>query len=85
VPTLVIGGRYDEVSPKEARNIHRRIAGSKLVTFSRSSHLAMWEERNTCNSVIREFVDVVRPTAGMVGTSLPRRYSDAQTAFLGGR
>jgi proline iminopeptidase len=62
VPTLVICGKYDEVSPREARNIHRRIRGSKLVIFPNSSHLAMWEEREACNSVIRELVDGVRPT-----------------------
>jgi proline iminopeptidase len=45
VPALVTGGRYDEVTPKVARSIHRHIPGSKLVIFQKSSHLAMWEER----------------------------------------
>ena len=45
VPTLVTGGRYDEVTPKVAKSIHDHVRGSKLVIFPRSSHLAMWEER----------------------------------------
>ena len=45
VPTLVLGGRYDEVSPVVAKEMHRHIRGSQLTTFSRSSHLPFWEER----------------------------------------
>jgi proline iminopeptidase len=45
VPTLVTGGRYDEVTPRVARSIHNHIPGSELVIFQKSSHLAMWEER----------------------------------------
>lgn len=57
VPTLVTCGRYDEVSPKEARNIHRAIKGSKLVIFPHSSHLAFWEERERFIAVLRRFLD----------------------------
>ncbi|MDG6914206.1 MAG: proline iminopeptidase-family hydrolase [Nitrososphaerota archaeon] len=45
VPTLVLGGRYDEVSPLVAKEIHRLIKGSELTIFPKSSHLAFWEER----------------------------------------
>jgi proline iminopeptidase len=44
-PTLVFGGRYDEVSPAVAREIHKRVRGSELAIFPHSSHLAFWEER----------------------------------------
>jgi proline-specific peptidase len=56
IPTLVTGGRYDEVSPKVARSIHKGIKKSKLVTFANSSHLPMWEERevHNCGSEIPE-------------------------------
>jgi proline iminopeptidase len=57
VPTLVTGGKYDEVSPKVARSIHRGIRGSKLVTFPKSSHMPFWEERDAYMDVIRKFVD----------------------------
>ena len=59
VPTLVTCGKYDEVSPKEARNIHKGIRGSKLVVFQNSSHLAIWEERDRYIDVLRKFLDSV--------------------------
>ncbi len=59
VPTLVTGGRYDEVSPKVARSIHRGIKRSKLVTFPNSSHLPFWEEREKFMGVVRRFLDNV--------------------------
>jgi proline iminopeptidase len=59
VPTLVTGGRYDEVSPREARSIHRGIKRSKLVTFQNSSHLPMWEEREKFITVVRKHLDKV--------------------------
>jgi len=56
VPTLVTAGKYDEVSPKEARNIHNGIKGSKLVIFQKSAHLTMWEEREKYMTVTRSFL-----------------------------
>jgi proline iminopeptidase len=60
VPTLVTGGRYDEVSPKVARSIHKGIKGSKLVTFEKSSHLPFWEERSEFMEVVREFLGGIK-------------------------
>jgi proline iminopeptidase len=59
VPTLVTGGRYDEVSPKVAASIHEGIRGSKRITFEKSSHLPMWEEREKYISALRGFLDSV--------------------------
>ncbi len=59
VPTLVTGGRYDEVTPKVARSIHKGIKGSKLVVFEDSSHLPMWEERDDYIRVLRRFLDAL--------------------------
>ncbi len=56
VPTLVTGGKYDEVTPKVARSIQREIKGSKLVTFRKSSHLPMWEEREKYIQTLRRFL-----------------------------
>jgi len=60
VPTLVTGGRYDEVSPKVARSIHRGIRRSKLVIFPDSSHLPMWEEREKFMAVVCKFLDRIK-------------------------
>jgi proline iminopeptidase len=59
VPTLVTGGRYDEVSPKVARSIHQGIKGSKLVIFPKSSHMAFWEEREKYMRVVGAFLDSI--------------------------
>ncbi|MGA2627917.1 MAG: proline iminopeptidase-family hydrolase [Candidatus Bathyarchaeia archaeon] len=63
VPTLVTGGRYDEVSPKVARSIHKGIKRSKLVTFPNSSHLPFWEEREKFMRVVQRFLDNVNERA----------------------
>lgn len=55
-PTLVTGGRYDEVTPRVARQIHEGIRGSQWVTFSRSAHLPFWEERPKFRAVVGGFL-----------------------------
>lgn len=59
VPTLVTVGKYDEVTPRVAREIHRGIRGSKLVQFNASSHLAFWEQRPLYIEVVRDFLEGV--------------------------
>jgi len=56
VPTLVLGGRYDEVSPVVAREIHRHVRGSELTIFTNSSHLPFWEERETFMKRVLRFL-----------------------------
>jgi len=56
VPTLVLGGRYDEVSPAVAREIHRHIRGSELTIFPHSSHLSFWEERESFMKRVLSFL-----------------------------
>ena len=60
LPTLVTVGRYDEVTPRVAREIHDGIRGSRLVQFEKSAHLAMWEERARYIEVVRNFLDGVK-------------------------
>ena len=56
VPTLVLGGRYDEVSPAVAREIHKNIRGSELTIFPNSSHLPFWEERGPFMKRVLKFL-----------------------------
>ena len=72
VPTLVTGGRYDEVSPKVAKSIHDHIRGSRLVTFEKSSHLPMWEERSRYMRTLDRFMRSVDAARGPPGTSRVR-------------
>jgi proline iminopeptidase len=57
VPTLVTGGRFDEVTPRVARQIAAGIPGAEQVTFARSSHLPFWEERARFIEVVGAFLD----------------------------
>jgi proline-specific peptidase len=64
VPTLVTGGRYDEVTPKVARSIRSGIPRARQVVFERSSHLPFWEERDRFLRVVARFLaSVDRPRA----------------------
>ncbi|HYA70351.1 MAG TPA: proline iminopeptidase-family hydrolase [Thermoplasmata archaeon] len=56
VPTLLIHGRYDEVTPAVGERIHHRIPGSRLHIFPRSSHVSFWEERPAYMRLVREFM-----------------------------
>ena len=56
VPTLVLGGRYDEVTPVVAEQIRSGIPGARRVEFSRSSHMPFWEERPEFVRTVLEFL-----------------------------
>lgn len=57
VPTLITGGRFDEVTPRVAESLHRHIPGSEHVTFEASSHMPMWEERRRYIDTVAHFLD----------------------------
>lgn len=59
VPCLITCGKYDEITPKVAREIQERIKGSSLVVFQKSAHLTMWEERHKYIQTLRKFIDGV--------------------------
>jgi len=66
VPTLILGGKYDEVTPAVAEQIHSGIPGSRRITFPRSSHMPFWEEREAFMEAVAGFltdVDGVAPGA----------------------
>ena len=54
--TLITVGGYDEVTPACAELIRGRIAGSELVAFPSSAHLAHWEERSAFMACVRGFL-----------------------------
>ena len=63
VPTLVIGGRYDEATPAITETIHRGISGSQWVIFENSSHMPHVEETEHYMQVLREFLSRVEAQA----------------------
>lgn len=59
VPTLVTGGRHDEIRVDHLTDIHRRIAGSELVIFEDSSHTPFHEEREVFMRTVNDFLNRV--------------------------
>jgi len=59
MPTLVLGGRYDEVTPRVAEQIRGGIPGARGVTFLESSHVPFWEERERFTQVLAGFLEDV--------------------------
>ncbi|HYA10115.1 MAG TPA: proline iminopeptidase-family hydrolase [Thermoplasmata archaeon] len=64
VPTLVLGGRYDEVTPRVAEQIRQGIPGARGVTFAESAHVPFWEERERFTSVVGTFLQGVDQERG---------------------
>jgi proline-specific peptidase len=63
VPTLVIGGRYDEATPAITETVHRGISGSEWVIFENSSHLPHVEETERYLQVLDQFLNRVEAQA----------------------
>jgi proline-specific peptidase len=63
VPTLVIGGRYDEATPYITETIHRGIPGSEWVVFEDSSHMPHVEEPELYMQVLDGFLNRVEAQA----------------------
>lgn len=56
LPTLLLAGRYDECSPDDMEEMHRRITGSQFEFFEHSAHLPFIEEPDRFDQVVREFL-----------------------------
>ena len=59
IPTLILAGRYDEVTPACSETIHRGIAGSQLVVFEESSHIPHIEEKDLYLETVSHFLSCV--------------------------
>ncbi|OFX27756.1 MAG: hypothetical protein A2Z07_12305 [Armatimonadetes bacterium RBG_16_67_12] len=59
LPTLVVGGRYDEATPAMTEALHRGIAGSEWVIFENSAHMPHLEETERYLQVLTKFLDRV--------------------------
>jgi proline-specific peptidase len=57
VPTLLLGGRYDECRPGHLEEMHRRIAGSRLAIIEDASHLCFAERPGEFNDLVNSFLD----------------------------
>ena len=59
VPTLVIGGRFDEATPAITETVHRGIPGSEWVIFENSGHFPYLEETESYLRLLSQFLDRV--------------------------
>ncbi len=72
VPSLVIHGRYDEVTPVVGERIHRAIPGSLFHVFPRSSHLSFWEQRPEYLRLVAGFLGMAERALDLRATSAAR-------------
>jgi len=56
VPTFFTAGRYDEATPEATAWYRSHVPNSSLRIFEKSSHMAMFEERDAYVESIREFL-----------------------------
>jgi len=60
VPTLIIAGSEDQLTPVEtAERIHRAIRGSKLVVFEGHTHMVQVEKPREVHAAIDEFLSEI--------------------------
>jgi proline-specific peptidase len=57
VPTLLIGGRYDECTPAHMEEMHRRIPSSQLAIMENASHLCFAEQPAEFTVRVNSFLD----------------------------
>jgi len=56
MPTLIVVGEGDQITPPEAAaEMHRGIAGSRLVTIARAGHLALLEQPEPVHAALRDW------------------------------
>ena len=59
VPTLLLSGRHDEVTPATVERVHRALPDSEWVLLEESSHMAQAEQPGETFAAIRSFLDRV--------------------------
>lgn len=59
IPVLITSGKYDEVTPRQARVTHEQIPGSKKVLFNKSSHMHTYDEEKKYLKVVSDFFNEV--------------------------
>jgi L-proline amide hydrolase len=64
VPTLVISGRHDEVTPATVEQVHRGIEGAEWLLLEDASHMAQAEQPEELLSTVRAFLARVEGAAG---------------------
>jgi proline iminopeptidase len=56
VPTLILAGDHDECDPSLSRQMHEKIAGSKLVILPKSGHMTFVDQPNLFLGAVESFL-----------------------------
>jgi len=56
VPTLILVGDHDECDPSLSREIHQKIAGSRLVILPKSGHMTFVDQPNLFMGSVDSFL-----------------------------
>ena len=64
VPTLLLSGRYDEVTPACVEKLKQGISGSEWVLFENSSQMPHLEETDRFLEVLEDFLSRVEHNRG---------------------
>jgi len=57
VPTLILGGMHDELTPNCAMAMQRALPNAQTRVFKNSSHMPFWEEPKEYFGALRKFLD----------------------------
>jgi len=60
MPTLILVGLHDELTPACSRLIHERVPNSKVAVFQNSSHMPFYEEPEAYFGVVKGFLEKYR-------------------------
>ena len=56
IPTLILSGKYDMITPEISEEIHSRIKNSEIFIFGESSHNAIWEVTERFMEVVDSYI-----------------------------
>jgi len=65
VPTLLVGGRYDECTPSHLAAMHQHIRGSQLRIIEDASHLCFAEQPAEFARIVNSFFDLTDRGSGL--------------------
>ena len=74
VPTLLIGGRYDEMNPEDIRKMGRLIPNSRVVICDNGSHMAMWDDQEAYFKALIPFLQEVEKGRFTASPKTPARW-----------
>ncbi len=55
-PTLLLGGRYDEINPQDMRDMAKRMPNARVVICNNGSHLSMYDDQQAYFSALLPFL-----------------------------